>query len=344
MQQRLVKDILDTRVTVKGSSTGYTSKGYLQKDLALRTILFALGERYSSNINALREFEYHSPEQKTAKSALPFFYIGGTFPYRSIKDASLITPSNLMCLDIDLVDNTDVDIMSMRKELFELPYVVGCYLSVSGRGIYLIVSIEDSSDPVPYYKYLARLFKQKYSITVDAGAINTARARVLSYEDDILSWTKPEDSYVEVWTLKYLETAAPEKHPVSIPKKVSLRGGSSQDLLMNDDFCYKAAKYAINKLGMCTNLSNNMKDWLGHLATLSLLGERGHELALDLSRRSSGYLNDAEVTKTFKKYSSKTTQETRQFFTRYFKYCKDRLGSQWVSIIKNEGQQLKFEE
>lgn len=336
--KRTVKDCLDSYVTVKGSATGWIGENYVQMDVPLRYVLNELTNMYKYKVEQVRSLPYHSIEQKKVKEELPFFYIGGTFPIKNIKDSSIITPSNLMCIDIDFCDN-EKEPSEYRELLFNLPWVLGCYLSASGKGIYLIVPIKDSTNPKPYYKYIEKLLLTKFNVKVDSNAINTARARVLSY-DDINTWTKPETDEIKVFDMTLQEKQNNVvKNEVKSYSKYAQKQNAIDDLLQDDDFCYKAADYAINKLGMQTNVGNNMRDWLGHISTLTLLGSRGLQLAIDLSKQSSEFKSEKDVTNTFNRYSRRNADRT--YMLRYFKYCKDKLGKDWIKTVKNE-QPLLF--
>lgn len=332
-----VKDCLNKYVTVKGSSTGWIGGNYVQMDVPLRYVLYDLANMYKDKINNVRNLPYHSDEQKKLKAELPFFYIGGTFPIKNIKDEALITPTGLMCVDIDFCDN-EKEPNEYREDLFNLPWVLGCYLSASGKGIYLIVPIEDSTNPEPYYRYIEKLLFSKYKVKVDANAINVARARVLSY-DNIDKWTKSEDTDIKVFDLKIIpKTVVEQKSETKILSRFAKKERTEADLLNDDEFCYLAADCAINKLGMQTNNANNMRDWLGHISTLTILGSRGLDLAIALSRQSPEFKSEQDVIKTFNRYARQHADRT--YMLRYFKYCKDRLGNDWVAKVKNDRNTL----
>lgn len=308
-----------------------------------------LGWKFKKNIDYVRSLEYHSTEQKEAKKNLPVMYIAGVFSDGKVKlidcpeRKAKMKWSNLMCIDIDFKDNEQYTPEQLKKITFDLPYVAGCYTSSSGKGIYLIVPIKDGNKTKEYQIYLRKLFKQQYDITTDNNAKDINRARVLSYDtaEDIKRWTKTGD--VEVWDLEYVEPKYKpiEKQQVNCSK---YKTEYEHTLLDNDNFCYAAAEIAINKLGYVTNMNGvgNTADWLGLIATFSTLGPAGLNLAVSLSQNSNGYKSVSDVTQAFNRMSANNSN-SRQYFTRIFKYCKDRLGDKWVQKVKSSYECNLFE-
>lgn len=204
-----VVDILKTKHSVLKTVDGYTYHqdvyDYTQTDMTLKDILFCLGPRYKEPINILRQMEYHSDEQNEYKKKFPSWFVGGTFPFMNTKDEDIITYSNIVAIDIDKKDNPDIDLDEIRKELFDLWYVFGVLYSISGKGIYALVLVEDGHYTKEYYKYLARLWSQKYGLSIDEKCTNIGRKRFISYEDDIDKWIKPDNNDITPWKLKYIE-------------------------------------------------------------------------------------------------------------------------------------------
>ena len=106
--------------------------------------------------------------------------------------------------------------------------------------------------------------------------------------------------------------------------------------MYDDDLCYYAAKYSIEHCNYtCSDPSNNMNNWLGHLCSLSTIGYRGYDLALTLSRQSDGFKSESEVYKAFNNMSKKANGESRKGFLRYFGICKRELGKSWINKLKD---------
>lgn len=200
MLYRKVKDILSSIVTMKINDTGWLNGQYIQEYRMLGTLLNP--KEWEARCDEVANAPYHSELQKRLKDAMPRFYIAGTFPYKSIKDSSVIEYTNLICVDIDGKDNPDMDLEEIRKTLFDLDYVFSVYLSASRKGVYAIIPILDGREAPAYCNYIRRLWKFKYGIETDKNAENIARARIISYDPDWMQWTKTHD--VQVWELKSL--------------------------------------------------------------------------------------------------------------------------------------------
>ena len=89
---------------------------------------------YTPIVEKLRETD-DEEKRKYLKSSLPAITVSGVFSKR--RADSLIRPSNLICIDIDGKDNPSIsDMEKFKKRLAELPYVMYCGLSASGKGAF----------------------------------------------------------------------------------------------------------------------------------------------------------------------------------------------------------------
>lgn len=82
-------------------------------------------------------------KQNALKQALPLFTPSGVF--LASDDKSLITPTGLICIDIDRKNNVNVENFDeMRTLIAQVPYVAYCGLSARGEGYFCIIPIKDS--------------------------------------------------------------------------------------------------------------------------------------------------------------------------------------------------------
>lgn len=217
---RTKKDILSTYVATLKTETGYDSNGNpVGLNIPLKYVLYDLPLKSKDWLDYVASLPYHSKEQLKAKSKTPRYYISGIYDMNEFNYGRFpihdypTKASNLMTIDIDGKDNENIDIWSIRKDIFNLPYVFSCIKSVSRNGFYCIIPIEDTKYTKEYYNYIIKLWKQKFGINIDDNAASLVRARIISYDEDIESWIKDE---VEVWKLKYIE---PIKKQEVITKK-----------------------------------------------------------------------------------------------------------------------------
>ena len=289
------------------------------------------------NISTIRDiynkYGHKSPEYKRIKSLIPCVTPSGLFKYAN--NESLISPTNLLVLDIDDLYNKDIN--QLKRDIFKLPYVYSVCESLSGNGLWVIIPISPDKDRVKIFNHINREFKLKY-ITIDQ-LKDIARLRIISIDpyalvkddnEDILIYDKELDLPADLFSNR-------DKFDYKNIIRSTLSGNrNSNDPLYDDDLCYYAAKYSIECCNYtCSDPSNNMNNWLGHLCSLSTIGYRGYDLALTLSRQSDGFKSESEVYKAFNNMSKKANGESRKGFLRYFGVCKRELGKSWINQLKD---------
>lgn len=285
-----------------------------------------------------RKYGHKSKEYNAVKRFVPCVTPSGVFTYAN--NNSLVTPSNLLVLDIDDLNNGDIE--RVKKEVFALPYVYSVSVSLSGSGLWAIIPIDPNKDRVKIFDSINQEMKLR-NIKLDK-LKDITRLRLIAYDPDPL--VKPDDADVVIYD-KELDLSL----FTQVNKQPSYRdviqgvlfgrptGGQAGSLKDDDNLCYYAAKYAIEKCGAsCTANDNNMNVWLGHLGTLAELGDMGLDLALTLSRQSSSYVSDEEVERAFKwtkDHGPKDGKDSRDGFLKYFSICKKALGEKiWISKLK----------
>lgn len=240
------KDILNTKVTVINKQNGYDKVGEV---LELSYPLLYLPEKVlKDKLIAAQQMEYQSEEQKQLKGNTPRYYISGIFELEEWKQGGKfpiygkpITGSNLMTIDIDGKDNTHLDLFEIRKKIFNLPYVFSCLKSFSGKGYYCIIPIEDTMKTKEYYKYIVKLWKQQFDINCDENSSSLIRARVCSYDEDMVQWIKKGD--VQIWNLEYIEK--PEEQPIEVEVQYPKYTNNKQDGLDWNFITHKAIELLI---------------------------------------------------------------------------------------------------
>lgn len=139
-----------------------------------------LDGRYRDVVNQIRN-STEASMQKVLKGMLPAITPSGIFHKRNAN--SLTEPSNLICIDIDGKDNLSIsDMESLKKRLGELPYVMYCGLSASGKGVSCIIPYEDYTKHKLYFNALEQEFKDM-GIVVDSSCSDICRLRFYSYDE-----------------------------------------------------------------------------------------------------------------------------------------------------------------
>ena len=252
---------------------------------------------------------------------LKSFYIPAITPVGIHKNPrsnnSLLIPSHIYCIDVD-----HCDVEETKSILFSLPYVWCVGVSTSGDGVWALVPINPEGNRSNILRAIIKDLSD-LDITADPNVNDIARLRGLGYDEKLLV----KDGMVDIYCNELEEEILVSVQPSISPLKFK----PSDDLLYDDMFCYKAADLAINDFGYTVSGRNK---WLGNLATLSTLGSIGLTLALDLSRNSPSFKSDNDVVKNFKDMSRRANG-SREYMTTYFRVCKENLGENWVSKIKN---------
>lgn len=199
---------MNIRCTLLGSGTGwsttYDNKSiYLQSTATVQQII-DLGIKWKGKIDILRAMEYHSKEQFDLKVKYPCWIPQGIFEQGNVKDEGIVEYSNLLAIDIDFIDNPNADtIQKIKQEVFEMKSVIFVMTSITGKGIWALLLVEDGRCTSDYLRYIERLFKSKWNVDIDKKCYNIGRKRFISYDDDIL--IKADDIDIVPWKLKLLE-------------------------------------------------------------------------------------------------------------------------------------------
>ena len=138
---------------------------------------------YKTEIEKIRACT--DPEKiKELKKKMPAVTISGTFKIRNAYN--LIKHSSRICIDIDGKENTHIDNWEeVRDTLGTWKEVEFASLSVSGKGLFVVVLIAHPEKHVSQYKALEAAFK-KYGITIDRMCKDLPRLRFLTYDADAI--------------------------------------------------------------------------------------------------------------------------------------------------------------
>lgn len=298
-----------------------------------------MGEQYKEKIEqcrAIYEASGKSDDYRELKKTLPAVTIGGTFSYR--REDKLKQSSNLIAIDIDDVEE---DIEFLKQRIFGIRFVAAIQKSVSGHGIWVLIPYEDGLTYKEVQDALSADFASWGIKIDDPGTSGIGRLRFLSIDDSLMI----KRTFVTLYgsklkAQKEYEAEHQEEEQEEPSEKIDIsrtvQSIAEDSLLADDRFCFAAAWQAITH-GYVSNTANNMRDWLGQLSTFSTLGSVGLRLAIELSRRSSSYTGDKDVERAFVRMS-RTNSGSRQYFTRYFAFCKELWGKDWISKVKESYQ------
>lgn len=323
-----MKDIKKKQFTILGSISGWLNNGqYIQTQGNLEQIIELGNVINKEQIMCLRNMEYHSPEQKAYKQNFPCWFVGGLFPPLKTNDRDIKKLSNVMAIDVDYCDNPDMNKEWLKQTLFELPYTIMVADSISGKGLYQLILVEDGHFTPQYYEYIKKLYKQKYNINVDGVAKNIGRKRFISYDDKLL--IKTDDIDIKPWKLKL----QPEQKVQEITHRICDYKVQKRPTNTNIDLLDKTIKYLVEH-GFSVDDFNTTEKY----AVWYYVGCDFHVLSNGLDyfvkfSNNSNYHDTYE--QILKKYNNgRQTDSLDNICKKYCGMMKTKYGSNWIKLIQ----------
>lgn len=258
-------DIFQTHISVYNGVTDNTGT-----IMPLGTFLFC--KEYKDDILRLRVV-FEKEKRIALKRSLPQATISGVFSPTRAKN-NLSQHSRLICVDIDAKDNPDIlDWETLKQELSVLPQIAYCALSVSGKGLFLVIPLRYPEKHLQQFRQLQIDFR-KMGIMIDSACSDITRLRCLSYDEHPIineDATLYEGVYVE--KPKYHSF-----HPYLIYK--------GESTLAEVAVCCRK----INERGI--DITTSYDDWLKVGCALATLGENGRTLFHICSQQNAKYNAD----------------------------------------------------
>ena len=239
---------------------------------------FLFCKEYKGEIMKLRTIA-NKDERNVIKRTLPQATISGVFSPTRAKN-NLSQHSGLICVDIDAKDNPEIkDWERLKQDLSVLPQIAYCALSVSGKGLFVIIPLRYPQKHLLQFRQLQMDFS-KMGIVIDQACSDITRLRCLSYDEHPIineDATLYEGVYVE--KPKYHSF-----HPYLIYK--------GENTLAEVAACCRK----INERGI--DITTSYDDWLKVGCALATLGENGRTLFHICSQQNAKY-NVAKTDKMF---------------------------------------------
>ena len=264
-------DIFQTHISVYNGVTDNTGTR-----MPLGTFLFC--KEYKDDILRLRAV-FDKEKRNALKRSLPQATISGVFSPTRAKN-NLSQHSGLICVDIDAKDNPDIlDWETLKQDLSVLPQIAYCALSVSGKGLFLVIPLRYPEKHLQQFRQLQIDFR-KMGIMIDSACSDITRLRCLSYDEHPIineNATLYEGVYVEK-----------PKHK-SFPTCFIYEGeNTSAEVAV---YCRKIQQCGID-------ITASYDDWLKVGCASATLGESGRSLFHICSRQNAKY-NAAKTDKMF---------------------------------------------
>ena len=264
-------DIFQTHISVYNGVTDNTGT-----IMPLGTFLFC--KEYKDDILRLRAV-FDKEKRNALKRSLPQATISGVFSPTRAKN-NLSQHSGLICVDIDAKDNPDIlDWETLKQDLSVLPQIAYCALSVSGKGLFLVIPLRYPEKHLKQFRQLQIDFR-KMGIMIDSACSDITRLRCLSYDEHPII-----NENATLYEGVYMEKP---KHK-SFPTCFIYEGENT------------SAEVAVccRKIQQCgIDITASYDDWLKVGCALATLGERGRSLFHICSRQNAKY-NAAKTDKMF---------------------------------------------
>ena len=217
------------------------------------------------------------------KKKAPLVTISGSFAER--KADALRKHSNFIAIDIDNLE----DPVSTKKRIENDSYIYAAFISISGKGLCLVIKI-DGSRHLDAFNGIAAYLYNEYQLIVDQSGKDIARARVVSYDPALIQNSK------SATFKKYL------------PKKKEYK--QAKVVVIKSDF--DAIIDQMDKKGL--NLCEDYSEWIRICyALVSEFQEQGREYFHTLSSHSSKYNSvdcDAQFDACLKNHSESKSKKS----------------------------------
>lgn len=285
-----MKNIFEQKISVYSSvydNTGYT----------MPLLDFLLDESIKDTVEAIRMID-DKKERDKKKSMLRMGTISGVFaPTRKVEN--IVSYTSLMCLDIDGKDHPQIsDWEIVKQQLCKIPQIAFASLSVSGRGLFLIIPIAYPELHKLHFKALEKDFK-RMGLTIDNKCSDICRLRGQSYDANY---------YINPNAAVYQKIIREERTAHQPYNRIQT----------DDDTMNKVSSLcaAIDRLNI--NMCEDYADWFAVGASLASLGESGRTPYHICSRQSSKYIK----TECDKKFNNLMQTISKFTIGTFFEICK----------------------
>ena len=241
----------------------------------------AMGSICKEEIEAVRMIDRttHEIEYKQAKAKVLSYTpsclcpIGGSAKAENVEHVN-----NLIAIDLDEKDNTNISLEEMRTKINSLPYVMYSSISVGGKGMYALIPISESNknDFKGVFKALESDFKG-LGLTLDSSCVNVNRERYMSY-DKAEYWNTKCEIYDKKINIPTQVHTHPSKVGENAKKPLTEREYNKVKSMVED--------IKRNKIQVSKNHNDTLK--IAN-AIANIWGEKGRDLLHIIRSQREGY-------------------------------------------------------
>lgn len=311
---------------------------YSRKDIIVPTKTVNIWEwflhknEYTPIVEKLRNIS-NDKERKHLKNSLPAITVSGIFSKR--RADCMISPSNLICIDIDGKDNPSVlDMEVLKARLAKLPYIMYCGLSASGKGVFCIIQYDDFGKHKLYFNALQQEFKEM-GIIIDSSCSDICRLRFYSYDKHpYVNWNAEVYTHTlekSNTTLKAKEVISKNSSDWQTSNETLITFSIEESLLQssNLDFASATPLSKTEEMERLLDLVIERKiditqiynDWIKiGLVIKNLFGEKGLDLFLKVSSFYPNYSQEEAESKYLELNEKRYRVNTQSLFDIAAKY------------------------
>lgn len=259
--------------------------------------------KYNQKVQALRNIREMDPAKADEiKKGLPAVTPSGVFTYR--KKDSIKAHSGLLCVDIDGKDNPGYQAEELKEICAGFPWVSYSGISVSGNGVFAIVSLVH---PVHHLEHF-RAIQEEFSgigVTIDPACSDITRLRIYSFDDSpyLNHQAEPYSRIISIEREKVVYSPTPT-------------GESSTEA---------AISYLVDEIcRLRIDITGQNKDWFNLAASLAAeLGETGREYFHAISQFYSNGKRQYSPQETDKMFSRAIRYRSNYQIGTFFSRCRD---------------------
>lgn len=240
-------------------------------------------------------------EKKLKKMNLPAYTPSGTFSAR--KASSLLTPTNVICIDIDGKDNPSMpNTVEIKRIIRRMPFIWYCGDSVGGDGVFCLIKYENHRLHKLYFKALDNEFK-KSGIVIDTHCSDISRLRFISYDSDpilnldaVVFTSTCNDDEISDNAYQFISES---KKQMDIKESILM-----QNYLINDNRRYGSHRHLIESImhKIVSNeidITSDYKDWFTIGCIINMMyGKSGRMLFHKVSQYYPDYI-EAETDRLY---------------------------------------------
>ena len=312
---------------------------YSRKDIVVPTKTVNIWEwllhknEYTPIVEKLRNTS-NDKERKRLKNSLPAITVSGIFSKR--RADCMISPSNLICIDIDGKDNPSVSDMEVLKaRLAKLSYVMYCGLSASGKGLFCIIQYDDFGKHKLHFNALQQEFEEM-GIIIDSSCSDICRLRFYSYDEypymnwnaEVYTHTLEKSNTTHLKSKEVIPKNSPDRQisnetPQYLSLEEELLQSSNLDFASATPLCKtEEAERLLNLvIERKIDITQIYNDWIKiGLVIKNLFGEKGLDLFLNVSSFYPNYSQEEAENKYFELNEKRYRANTQNLFDIAAKY------------------------